>query len=73
MYWYGVSSRMKVFIDRLTDLITIRKEDGRKLKGMQLLLIYHNNGPDAKYLEKMIVNICEYLGITFIGSCHFDM
>ncbi|QUM80446.1 NAD(P)H-dependent oxidoreductase [Moritella sp. 5] len=33
MYWYSMSGQMKVFFDRLSDLLTIEKELGRGLKG----------------------------------------
>lgn len=33
VYWYSMSGIMKVFFDRLTDLLTIEKEFGRKLRG----------------------------------------
>ncbi len=33
VYWYSMSGIMKVFFDRITDLLTIKKDIGRKLKG----------------------------------------
>ncbi len=39
VYWYSMSGRMKVFFDRLTDLITSQKEFGRRLKGKKIYLI----------------------------------
>jgi multimeric flavodoxin WrbA len=33
VYWYAMSAQMKVFPDRFTDLIMIRKILGRKLAG----------------------------------------
>lgn len=35
VYWYAMSSKMKVLFDRLTDLVTIQKPLGRQLKGKQ--------------------------------------
>jgi multimeric flavodoxin WrbA len=39
MYWYAMSAQMKVFIDRLSDLLTIDKALGRKLKGKSCSLV----------------------------------
>ncbi|HEY1008429.1 MAG TPA: NAD(P)H-dependent oxidoreductase [Sphingobacteriaceae bacterium] len=39
VYWYSMSALMKAFFDRLTDLVTIRKETGRKLQGKSTFLV----------------------------------
>ena len=39
VYWYAMSGLMKTFFDRLTDLVTVKKEIGRKLKGKSVFLI----------------------------------
>lgn len=39
VYWYSPSSAMKVFLDRLSDLITIEKDLGRQLRQKQAALI----------------------------------
>jgi len=39
VYWYAMSGAMKIFLDRFTDLVTIQKEKGRKLKGRNFLLL----------------------------------
>ncbi|GLS91469.1 hypothetical protein GCM10007916_25380 [Psychromonas marina] len=39
VYWYSMSGQLKVFFDRLSDLLTIEKELGRKLKGKQCSII----------------------------------
>ncbi len=33
VYWYSMSAQLKVFFDRLSDLLSIEKELGRELKG----------------------------------------
>ncbi|MCP4458779.1 MAG: NAD(P)H-dependent oxidoreductase [Cytophagales bacterium] len=33
VYWYSMSGIMKVFLDRIYDVLTIEKELGRKLHG----------------------------------------
>jgi multimeric flavodoxin WrbA len=39
VYWYAMSGLMKVLFDRLTDLVTIRKQFGRSLVGKQTFLL----------------------------------
>jgi multimeric flavodoxin WrbA len=39
VYWYAMSAQLKVFFDRLSDLITIRKPIGRALKGKRTFLV----------------------------------
>lgn len=63
MYWYAMCAQMKVFIDRLSDLLTIDKSLGRGLKGKSCSLVstgYDLVAPDclwqpfdltAKYLH----------------------
>ncbi|MBA2498235.1 MAG: NAD(P)H-dependent oxidoreductase, partial [Chitinophagaceae bacterium] len=38
VYWYAMSGLMKIFFDRLTDLVTINKSFGRNLKGKKIFL-----------------------------------
>ncbi|MBH1989724.1 MAG: NAD(P)H-dependent oxidoreductase [Alphaproteobacteria bacterium] len=39
VYWYAMSAQLKVFFDRLSDLITIRKPLGRQLEGKMLTFV----------------------------------
>lgn len=39
VYWYSMSAILKTFFDRMTDLVTIRKELGRALKNKTLYSI----------------------------------
>lgn len=39
VYWYAMSAQMKIFFDRLNDLTTVRKQDGRALAGKTTYLI----------------------------------
>ena len=39
VYWYSMSGILKVFIDRITDLLTIEKELGRKLRGKKMAVV----------------------------------
>jgi multimeric flavodoxin WrbA len=39
VYWYAMSGYMKVFFDRLTDIVSTQKHLGRRLKGKQTAVI----------------------------------
>ena len=39
VYWYAMSGRMKVLFDRFTDLVTVRKQLGRELKGRTIFVV----------------------------------
>lgn len=39
VYWYAMSAQLKVFFDRLSDLITIRKPLGRQLEGKVMTFV----------------------------------
>ena len=39
VYWYSMSAIMKMFLDRWSDLVTIRKEKGRGLAGKKLFAL----------------------------------
>ena len=33
VYWYSMSGQMKIFLDRITDLLKWHKDEGRKIRG----------------------------------------
>jgi multimeric flavodoxin WrbA len=39
VYWYSMSGRMKVFFDRMTELMHVHKAIGKQLKGKHLFLL----------------------------------
>ena len=39
VYWYSMSAIMKCFFDRITDLLKVEKDLGRKLRGKYMSLI----------------------------------
>src|ERR1700679_3251181 len=39
VYWYSMSGPMKIFFDRLTDLLETSKEKGRQMAGKNIWLI----------------------------------
>ena len=71
VYWYAMSGILKTFFDRITDLITIKKELGRELRKKNMAVISSSTGDnlgDAFWLP--FIKSAEYLGITYIGNTH---
>jgi multimeric flavodoxin WrbA len=69
VYWYSMSGIMKTFFDRLTDIITKRKEIGRKMKGKEIYVISvgaDNSQPEG--FEIPFRSTSEYLEMNFIST-----
>ncbi len=71
VYWYAMSGRMKVFLDRLSDLVTIRKARGRSLKGTTVAVMA--SGTDTALpegFEAPFRQTCDYLGMRYAGALY---
>lgn len=71
VYWYSMSGIMKVFFDRITDLLRTEKEVGRKLRGKSMAVITCSNGGnlgDAFWLP--FKESANYLGMKYLGDTH---
>lgn len=68
VYWYSMGTPMKIFIDRLTDLLDIRKEVGRKLRGKKLFVIASFGTSLPKGFEDTFEQTCDYLGVSYLGT-----
>lgn len=71
VYWYSMSGIMKVFFDRMTDLLTIEKELGRKLRNKKMAVIscsIGNNLGDSFWLP--FTETAGYLGMDYLGNIH---
>lgn len=68
VYWYNMSTQHKIFFDRFTDLLTIQKDLGRKLRGKKLFVIASFGDSYPKGFEDTFEQICEYLGIKYLGT-----
>ncbi|MDQ3192209.1 MAG: NAD(P)H-dependent oxidoreductase [Bacteroidota bacterium] len=69
VYWYSMSGLLKVFFDRLTDIVTIEKHIGRKLKGKNIFLV--SIGTDLKLPEGFEIPFqltSGYLEMNFIET-----
>ncbi len=68
MYWYSASGQMKIFLDRLSDLLSFDKDKGRQLRGKSAVLIA--TGGDASppsCFEQMFAMSFKYLGMQYQG------
>ncbi|HUH33290.1 MAG TPA: NAD(P)H-dependent oxidoreductase [Daejeonella sp.] len=69
VYWYSMSGIMKVFLDRLTDLLDMDKDSGRKLRGKKIAIISTSLGGnlgDSFWLPFMAT--AKYLGMEYAGN-----
>ncbi|MCW8092025.1 flavodoxin family protein [Alteromonas sp. ASW11-130] len=68
VYWYAASAQMKVFLDRLTDLLNFHKDEGRQLRGKRVGLLATGIKPIApNCFEQMFKLTFEYLGMEYKG------
>lgn len=68
VYWYSMSTQHKIFFDRFSDLLTIRKDLGRKLKKKKLFIIASFQSSYPKGFEDIFEQICEYLEMEYLGT-----
>ena len=71
VYWYSMSGIMKVFFDRITDLLDYEKELGRKLRNKSMAVLSSSIGDhlgDAFWLP--FIETAKYLGMHYIGNIH---
>lgn len=74
VYWYAMSAQMKRFFDRMSDLITRRKEIGRSLSGRRTWLL--STGSDAELPDGFEIpfhRTSEYFAMTYCGSIYAQL
>lgn len=74
VYWYSMSGILKVFFDRITDLITIEKELGRQLRGKNMGAISCSIGNNLGETFWMpFEQSANYLGMNYLGHVHTEV
>lgn len=71
VYWYSMCAQMKTFIDRMSDLITIRKEMGKKMRGKRLAAVCCSS--DAQTYPGFFMpfeQTAGYFDMEYLGHCH---
>jgi len=71
VYWYSMSGIMKVFFDRISDLLKIRKDLGRQLRGKSMAAISVSDSDDLNegFFIPFILS-ADYLGMNYLGNIH---
>lgn len=71
VYWYAMSGIMKVFFDRITDLLDMEKDLGRKLRGKSMAALSSSVGGNlSEHFWLPISETANYLGMKFLGGVH---
>ena len=68
VYWYSMSTQVKIFLDRFSDILTIRKDLGRKLRGKKLFVLASFNSSYPMGFETTFEQICEYMEMEYLGT-----
>ena len=71
VYWYSMSGILKVFFDRISDLLRVHKDIGRKLRGKNMAMISSSNSNDLKEGFSMpFIESANYLDMNYLGDIH---
>ena len=71
VYWYAMSGIMKVFFDRITDLLDNEKELGRQLRTKKMAVITCSIGNNlGEHFWLPFIETANYLGMKYIGNLH---
>jgi len=71
VYWYSMSGILKVFFDRLSDLLHYKKELGRQLRGKKMAMISNSGENDLRNGFTMpFIESAKYLGMEYLGDIH---
>lgn len=74
VYWYSMSGIMKNYLDRFTDLLTIKKDMGRQLRGKSFATISVSKEDDCPEEFPMpFKRSADYLGMLWKGYAHFPI
>jgi len=71
VYWYSMSGIMKMFFDRLTDLLSIEEEIRRKLRNKYMAVTSSSNGDNLEdNFWPPFKKSAEYLGMNYVTNLH---
>ena len=69
LYWYSMSAQAKTFLDRLSDLLSVHKDQGRQLRGKRFAVLCSGTDPHApRSFDEPFKLTCAYLGMKYLGS-----
>lgn len=71
VYWYSMSGTLKAFFDRISDLLRVHKNTGRKLRGKNMGMISTSNSNNLMQGFSMpFIETANYLGMNYLGDIH---
>lgn len=71
VYWYSMSATLKLFFDRLSDLLHYKKDLGRQLRGKSMGMISNSGANDLREGFTMpFIESAKYLGMQYLGDVH---
>jgi NAD(P)H-dependent FMN reductase len=69
LYWYTMSAQAKTSLDRMTDLLTVRKDLGRMLRGTRMAVLVSGSDPTLpSAFDEPFRLTCGYLGVCYLGA-----
>ena len=69
LYWYSMSAQAKTFIDRLSDMLSLHKTEGRRLRGKSLAVLCAGTDPGLpEGFDTPVQLTCSYFGMHFKGT-----
>jgi len=75
IYWYAVSPAMKVFLDRISDLLELPDllSEGRRLRGKKAYIVCTSISDEASgAFMGAFLETFDYLGMHFGGAAHVN-
>ncbi len=71
VYWYSMSGILKVFFDRISDLLHYKKELGRQLRGKNMAMMSNSDSNDNfSWFNLTFIESSKYLGMNYLGDIH---
>ncbi len=72
IYWYAPSGRMKIFLDRWSDILKWPLKDiGKSLKNKKIYVVSSNGTEASKCFEEQFELICEYMNMQYMGCYNY--
>lgn len=72
IYWYAPSTRMKIFLDRWSDVVKEpHKKIGKALCDKRVFVISSNGVSPSKCFEEIFEQTCEYLSMQYMGCYNY--
>lgn len=73
VYWYSMSGKMKILFDRLTDIVTTKKDIGRKLTNKIISLVAVGTDKELpEGFEIPFISTSLYFNLTYSSSIYFS-